>query len=103
MLKSWPAGQGLPDPFQPRVADWVQATFTIRRGNLAATLSTPFHLRSGFASPSIVCTPISSTRQALYAGNTTYASSTASFIISVNPSTDPNITDDPNSSWQFNQ
>src|ERR1700757_1975074 len=86
------------------MAGWVRATFTIRPGNLAAALSTSFHLRSGFASLSIVCTLISSTRQALYGGNTTYASSTASFIILVNPSFDPNIADDPSCTRrQFNQ
>src|SRR5882762_5529330 len=50
-----------------------------------SALSTAFPPRSGFASPSIVCTIISSTLQVPYAGKTTCASSTASYITLVNP------------------
>src|ERR1700740_1818998 len=58
-----------------------QATLTIPPGRLEGALNAPFPLLSGFASASIMCTLISSTRQEPFAGKTTYASLTASFII----------------------
>src|SRR5258705_6907 len=99
----WPAGQGEPEPFQTQAAGWVWGTFPILQWRWAAGRSTAFPLPSGFAAPSIVCMLISLTLPVPRAGKTTYASSTASFIILVNRSEPDTAEDSCFSCHQLNQ